>query len=83
MAADSLQELSLSGVTHCPEFPPFTLINTYGACARGGGRRPGYEAIRTYTRSILLAIAVKGTLRTSRMGRAVQSTAEVCIGHAR
>ena len=22
--ADSLQELSLSGVTHCPEFPPFT-----------------------------------------------------------
>ena len=24
--ADSLQELSLSGVTHCPEFPPFTLL---------------------------------------------------------
>ena len=21
-------------------------INTYGACARGGGRRPGYEAAK-------------------------------------
>ena len=25
-AADSLQELLLSGVIHCPEFPPFTLL---------------------------------------------------------
>ena len=28
--ADSLQELSLSGVTPCPKFPPFTLLSDNG-----------------------------------------------------
>ena len=36
------------------------IINTYGACARGGGRRPGYEAICMY---------VSVTLRNSRATR--------------
>ena len=47
MAANSLQELSLSGVTHVPKVPPIYLINSvhaYSFQPNRGGRTPrGYN----------------------------------------
>ena len=33
--------------------------NTYGACARGGGRRPGYEASKSIARSPRCALDLR------------------------